>query len=246
MAIAETQHTPPITERRFFTGMAVAMAIAAFIGFAPTYYLAALNDAPTPALTPSVHLHGALTTAWVLLLIVQTSLIAAKRYDIHKAMGLAGIFVALGILVSGFHVAIASERRVFSEANAGTLGDPYVFLIFPLSAVVIFAVFVALGVANRHRPDFHKRLMLLATLSLIFPAVARIFLRSTSIMPGPIGGMILADIFLVALVAYDLVTRGRLHPVTLWGGGFLLLSELLRVAIGFSEPWQMFARSLMG
>jgi len=244
MAIAGAQHTQFLTERRFFTGMAIAMAAAAFIGFAPTYYLAAWNDAPP--LAASVHLHGALNTGWMLLLVIQASLIAADRRDIHKLTGAVGIALAAAILASGVFVAINSERRVHTEANAGTFADPYVFLIFPLVGVVLFALFVALGVLNRSHPDAHKRLMLLATMSLLVPALARIVVRVTTVVPQVIGAMILVDVFLAALVAYDLTSRGRLHPATLWGGGFLLVSEPLRVAIGFSEPWQAFARMLMG
>jgi hypothetical protein len=225
--------------------MAVAMAAAAFIGFAPTYYLAAWNSASTPVLTTSVHLHGAACTAWMLLLVVQTGLIAAGRPDIHRLTGIAGVGLGAVILFSGIFVAINSVRRVHTEANAGSLADPYVFVIYPLAAVGIFTLFAILGVANRHSPDTHKRLMLLATMSLLGPALARIVTRTLPAVPGAIGALVLIDIFLAALVAYDLATRGRLHPVTLLGGGFLLISEPLRVAIGFSEPWQAFARMLM-
>lgn len=234
-----------LTDRRFFAGMALAMAAAAFVGFAPTYYLAGLNDAPTPALTPQVHLHGALATAWMLLLVVQTGLISAGRPDIHRLSGLAGVVLGAAILVSGVLLAIGSERRTHTDATTGTMADPYVFLIFPLASVGLFALFAALGVANRSRPDTHKRLMLLATMSLLGPALARVVNRTLPVLPGPIGALLLIDVFLAALVAYDLTTRGRLHPATLWAGGFLLLSEPLRVAIGFSEPWQAFARGLM-
>ncbi len=234
-----------LSERRFFTGMAVAMAAMAFVGFAPTYYLVAWNSAPMPALTPSVHLHGAACTAWVLLLVLQTRLIAAGRPDIHRLTGIAGIGVGALVFFSGIYVALHSVRRVHTDATAGTFADPYVFLVFPLAAVSIFAGFMILGVANRHRPDTHKRLMLLATMSVLSPALARIVTRTMPVVPGAIGGLVLVDIFLAALVAYDLSTRGRLHSATLWGGGFLLVSEPLRVTIGFSAPWQAFARMLM-
>jgi len=243
MATSVLPQARPLSERWFFTGMAVAMATAAFVGFAPTYYLSGWTGAP--ALAPSVHLHGAACTAWVLLLVLQTGLIAAGRWDIHRLTGIAGLGIPALILVSGFYVATHSVRRVHSAATAGTLADPYVFLIFPLAAVGLFAFFVVLGVANRRRPDAHKRLMLLATMSLLGPALARIVTRTTLAVPGAIGALVLIDIFLAALVAYDLATRGRLHPVTLWAGGFLLVSEPLRVAIGFSAPWQAFAQMLM-
>lgn len=235
-----------VSERRFFLGMALALAAAAFIGFAPSYYLAAYNDAPTPPLTPSIHIHGALCTAWVLWLVLQASLVSVGRTDVHVITGAAGLFVAAGALASGLYVAINSERRVHTEATAGTMADPYVFLIFPLTGITLFALFVVLAVLNRSRPDVHKRLMLLATMSLISPALARIVMRTTDIVAPAIGALVLVNVFLVALVIYDLATRGRLHPTTFWVGGFFLISEPIRVMIGFSEPWQAFARTLMG
>lgn len=237
----------PISERRFFTWMAVAMAAAVFAGFARTYFLAGFNDGPKPVLTPGVHLHGALMTAWILLFIVQTRLIAAGRRDIHKLMGIAGVAIGAGVLVMGIFTAIHSERRVHTLANADTLADPYVFLIFPFASVILFAVFATLGVLKRNRPESHKRFMLLATASMVIPALARIAMQATNnAVSGALSALVLVNVFLVAMVIHDLQARGRLHPVTLWAGAVMVLSEPLRVAIGFSAPWQDFARMLMG
>lgn len=246
MTVAAAPQAKLLTERRFFSGMALALAITTFVGFAPTYYLAGFNDAPTPPLTPSIHIHGAFCTAWVLLLVLQTQLIAAKRWDIHKVTGAIGVLIALAVLVTGFNVAINSERRVLTDANAGTLGDPYVFFAFPVFAVGIFALFVALAILNRERPDFHKRFMLLATMSMIVPALARIVTQTTEGIPGALGALVLVNVFLLALVIYDFASRSRLHPATLWGGGALLISEPLRVVIGHTVPWREFARAVMG
>jgi hypothetical protein len=249
--VSVASRVQPLSERRFFTWMALAMGTATFVGFAPTYYLAGLHDGSTPVLTPRLHVHGALATAWILLLAVQTRLIAAGRHDIHKHLGIAGVLVATAVLVSGIFVAINSERRVHTDANAGTLADPYVFMVFPFASVGLFALFATLGILNRRRPDSHKRLMLLASMSFIIPALARIVtqvVQGTGIpaVPGVVGAMVLADLLIAALAIHDLRTRGRLHPVTQWGAGFFLLSEPLRFAIGFSAPWQAFARTLMG
>jgi hypothetical protein len=241
----------PLSERRFFTWMAIVFAVVTVVGFGPTYYFAGLKDNPTPVLTPRLHVHGALATTWILLLIAQTRLVAAGRRDVHKTLGIAGAVLAIAILLSGIFVAILSERRVHTDVNAGTFADPYVFFVFPIFSVGLFGVFVALGILNRRRTDAHKRFMLLATMSLALPAFARLFTMvvkgtSLSTVPGAIGGLMLIDVLLAALVAYDLSRLGKLHWVTLWAGGFYLLSQPLRVAVGLSEPWQAFARSLMG
>jgi hypothetical protein len=237
----------PLTDRRFFTWMAVSMAAVAFAGFARTYYLAGFNDGPKPVLTPTVHLHGALSTAWILLLIVQARLIAYGRRDLHRLLGMAGAGIGAAILVVGIFVAINSERRVHTVANAGTLADPYVFLVFPFASAGMFALFVLLGVLKRQRPDAHKRFMLLATANLIIPALARVVTQTThGAVPGVVGACVLINVFLIAMVIHDFNARGRLHAVTLWGGAGMVVSEVVRFAIGYSEPWQAFARALMG
>lgn len=239
-----------VGERRFFTGMAVSMAAIAFIGFARTYYLAGFHDAPTPVFTPWLHAHGALCSAWLLLLIVQTRLIAAGQRATHALLGSVGTVVAAATFFTGIYVAIHSQRRVHTAVTADTLADPYVFLIFPFTSVCLFGLFVTLGIVRRHHADTHKRLMLLATANLIIPALARIVTQATSElkivgMPGVVGAVILLNVFLAAMAIHDFSTRGKLHPVTLWGGGFVLLSEPLRFVIGFSAPWQAFAQTVM-
>jgi hypothetical protein len=241
----------PVSDRRFFTNISLLLAAFTFAGFARTYYLAQFNEGPGPVLTNALHIHGALCTAWVVLLVVQTRLIAVGRRALHRTLGLLGAVVAIGILASGVFVALNATRRVHTSTTADTLADPYVFLIFPLTTVALFAVFVLLAVLKRHRPDAHKRYMLLATASLIVPAMARMTNQAASalgivLVPGVVGAVILQNIFLIALVLHDFRTRGKLHPVTLWAGGILLLSEPLRFAIGFSAPWQAFARTVMG
>jgi hypothetical protein len=194
-----------------------------------------------------VHLHGALSTGWILLLIVQTRLIAYGRRGIHKLLGMTGAGLGAAILATGIFVAIHSERRVHTAATADTLADPYVFLIFPFASVSLFALFVTLGVLKRSRPESHKRFMLLATANLIIPALARIVTQATQgAVPGVIGAVMAVNVFLIAMAIHDLYTRGRLHPVTLWGGAAVLISEPLRFAIGYSASWQELARALMG
>ncbi len=89
-----------------------------------------------------------------------------------------------------------------------------------------------------------------ATANLIIPALARIVNQTAPGMgivgvPGVLGAVVLLNVFLIAVALHDYNTRGRLHPVTLWGGAFILLSEPLRFAIGFSAAWQAFARTVM-
>ena len=80
--------------------------------------------------------------------------------------------------------------------------------------------------------------MIIATLELVKAAVARWPVIAAL---GPVAFFGVTDLFLLALAVYDFKTRGRIHPATLWGGLFLIAWQPLRLAIGFSAPWQSFA-----
>lgn len=236
------------TERRFFTGMAVAMALFVFIGFAPTYYLyPVIGVEPlrgAEPLTPMVHIHAATATAWMLFLILQTGLIMGGQPKLHIRNGMIGVALAISIIVLGVAVAIYSARTGRTPPGWTPTG----FMAIPLASVTVFGGFLAAALLWRWRPDFHKRLMLMGTMALLVPAGAR-FSRHflTGLIPaGPIGGMILSDVFLAALAVYDVRTRGRLHPATLWGGAILLVSQPLRVMLSETPGFNRFAAWLIG
>jgi hypothetical protein len=241
MATIVAQRSRLNGERRFFTFMAAAMVAVTLIGFAPTYYLSRFTGAP--ALGPLVHLHGVVFTAWILLFFGQTSLIAARRPDIHRMTGMALAVLAVASVVLGVVTAIEGAR---AGHGPFTRNQP-AFLIFPFTLMALFAGFTALGVAQRKRAADHKRWMLLATMALVTTPLARVGpMIGMPFQPPAISGMILMDVFLAALVVFDIKRLGRLHPVTLWGGGVLLASEPLRVLIGNTQAWQAFAHMLIG
>src|SRR2546426_1396504 len=90
----------------FFSAMALLMLITVFVGFARTYYLAGIFHAPLPSRI--IHVHGAAFSCWILLLVTQTSLVAAGRVDIHRRLGIAGFI--LGCLMHGGSRCLGSNR----------------------------------------------------------------------------------------------------------------------------------------
>jgi hypothetical protein len=238
-------------ERIFFSGMGVAMLITAFAGFAPTYFLLNYLHGVTQSgfadgatLTPLVHVHAMVFSTWMVLFVVQTGLISAGRRDLHRQLGFASVGVGLVVIGLGIMTAITAGRLGHHPPGWSSRA----FLMIPLASVTGFAIFAALGIANRKRATFHKRMMLIATFSMLIPAGARLAkMAHSSILPaGPMGGMMIANLFLVALAAFDFSTRGRLHPVTLWGGGLFLASQPLRILLSQTAAWQSFAGVLIG
>ena len=162
----------PVREkvRLFYVWMAAACAVVAFGGFAPTYWLQL--PAGTFVGSPLVHIHGALFSSWTLLLLSQTLLVANGRLRNHRAWGLAGISLATAMVFMGLAAAI---QTLTAGLRAGYGDHSRAFLILPVSGMVLFAGFFIAAIANIQRPEAHKRLMLLATITLLQAAMARIF-----------------------------------------------------------------------
>jgi hypothetical protein len=225
-------------DRFFYTGMAVLAAAIVFTGFARTYYLKAHFG--TPPLRPLVHFHGILFTSWIVLFLSQASLVAAKRTDIHRRLGLAGGVLAVLMVCVGSLTAISAARRGFGPPGAP---PPLVFLVIPLFDMLVFAILVAAAFLYRRQPETHKRLMLVATIALLDAAIGRLPFAFI-LKNGPLAFFGLADLILLACILYDLVTRRRLHPAYLWGGILLIVSQPLRLLIGGTSAWLAFAHWL--
>jgi len=113
------------------------------------------------------------------------------------------------------------------------------FLAVPLATVIVFPAFIGLALWWRRFPETHKRLMLLGTIELLPAGFGRWPILFNA---GPLGFLGLPDLFIVAMAIHDRATTGRVHPATLWGGLFLIASQVLRVVVGNTATWQAFAR----
>jgi uncharacterized membrane protein YozB (DUF420 family) len=236
MSIAVGRPVIRKTDRPFFSGMALASALILFIGFLPSYFH---RSAELPPLTLLYQLHGALFTAWIVLLVAQTALVAARRTDIHRTLGIAGAILAAVVFIVGVAVSVETLRR-----NGGPPGgDPRKFFAIPIGDIIVFAVLVGVAILQRRQSDTHKRLMLLATISLLTAAVGR-FLRQMG-MGGAPNVFYGTDALVLALVIYDLFSRGRVHPATLWGGAMVVgFKPLLFYAVSDTPLWLALADAL--
>ena len=215
----------------FFSGMALLVLATVFVGFGPTYYWAGVFEAPLPSRI--VHFHAVAFSCWVLLLVTQTSLVAAGRVDIHRRLGIAGFLLASVMVVLGVLAATDSLVR-----QAGPPGrDPKFFYIIPLSNMLVFAVLIFFAFRARSNPPAHKRLILLATTALMVAAIARwpVVHRRTPI------AVLCSYVFLILLVAYDLWSTRKIHRVTLSAGAFLVFVGQIAPPIGRTAAWHSFA-----
>ena len=216
--------------RTFFVGFAGALLVMLLVGFGPTLYLRAFFD--VPPVPTYVLVHGAVLTSWFVWFFIQTSLVAVHRTDLHRRLGIVGIVIGVAVLAASAMASLGMIPRIRAagfdiEANIAELA---MGVWINLSNAIVFAVLVALAFAYRRQSQRHKRLMLLASISMAGPAVAR-FARYPEVGVGNptefvffFGGYL---VLLLVLVVYDVLAQKRLHPVTMWGAPFVVVTPAL-------------------
>lgn len=209
------------------------MLATVLVGFGPTYYLAGVFNAPLPSRI--IHVHGALFSCWMVLLIAQNSLAFAGKVDIHRKLGLFGFGLACVMVIVGWTA--ATDRLVRGTAPPGV--NIYFFYIVPMTDMVIFATLVFFAFRARRDPSAHKRIIYIATVGLLLAAIAR-FHVSWLFHQAP-HAAIASYVFLLLLVGYDLWSTHKVHRATLWASGFLIFIQQSRLPIGKTAAWHSFA-----
>lgn len=229
------QHRPvsPMWDRMFFTAMIVVMWATVLFGFSKTYFMAGMVAAPLP--NKLIHIHGAAFTLWMILLAVQTGLVAVRKIVWHRTLGLVGFGLAVVMVVVGLLASTDALRR--GSAPMGLTAKT--FYVVPISDMVVFSVLVFFAWRARRRPVAHKRLILIATIGLMDAGVGRWPIAYLQANP-KMQDLVIAA-FLVAVVVYDLVSRRRVEQSTLWASLFVMVLHVARVPLAFTQPWQSFA-----
>lgn len=225
-------------DRVFFPVMAVFFLATVFLGFAKTYFLAGMIHAPLPSWI--VHVHGALFSSWIVLFLVQVSLVSGRRLDLHKKLGLFGFGLSCVMIVFGLLAARGSLMRgvtPFPSMDART------FFVIPVSAIFVFATLIFFGYKLRKNPIAHKRVMMIATVSLLGAAIDR--------WPfAYIHNHILADltlyVFLLAIMAYDLWSTHKVQRATIFASLFFIVVQQVSVPLAMTHPWIHFADFIAG
>jgi hypothetical protein len=241
--------TTPTNE--FYSRMAYACLAVAVIGFAPTYWIPLVTGRLEVA--PILHLHAFVFYGWLTLLAVQTRLAATRRIARHRELGLLGVAWATAMCGVGIAAAVHSIK----QADAAGFGDAArAFSVVPITGIFFFAALFALAIVKIKRGDVHKRLMLIATVSLLNAAVGRLFILAIGLTPPTATAVpppvfvtilpgIIADLLLVPALLHDRKHLGYVHPVYWIGGAALIVSQLLRVPISNTAAWHAVAQGFV-
>jgi hypothetical protein len=234
--------------RWFYAWMALSCLVVAVVGFMPTYFLPLVQgkfQAP-----PVVHIHGLVFFSWTAFFCVQTWLVASGQTLAHRTWGVLGISIATAMVFLVFATVVV-RTNIMEAAGYGAAMRAFSWV--QVSGMLFFGTVFALAIVNLKKPDVHKRLMLLGTISLLDAPIARWFLTFLAPPPPAVGPVppppvfatfppaLVADLLLVAAIVFDWRTRGRPHPVYLIGGAALLIVQATRVPSSATPLWDSIA-----
>jgi uncharacterized membrane protein YozB (DUF420 family) len=226
------------TYGRFYLIMSLAMAAVFVAGFTTTV---PGDFAPTPGLPLLLHVHGAVFTCWVLLFVAQPAFVARGSLALHRKVGMLGAWLAAAMVIMGLAATVFAIR----VDRVPPFFPPAIFLVMNTIGILVFGGLVAGGVALRRNADWHKRLMLCATVSILGPGFGRALPMADF---GPAAPLIMFGaiaLFAFAGPVMDLIVRKRIHPAYFWGVGAILISMVLIGPLAMSPLGQAALRAVL-
>lgn len=210
------------------------------IGFGKTFI--APVSAGTFVAPGIVYIHGAFAFSWIILFAIQTSLISLQKYRTHILIGTAGILIAFGTALTMLPVGMYAANKELKQG----LGETAIFgIVGVVTSAIMFLGIVVAGILNRHNPATHKRLMLLSTILVLWPAWFR-FRHYFPSVPRPDiwFAVVLADSLILISCIWDKFVNGRVHPVFKYVGVFIILEHIVEVICFDSPSWRLAAKHI--
>lgn len=217
----------------FYVSIAAVLLVIVAVGFQRSFYLRHVlnNGHGRPSTLPAyLTAHGIALTLWFLLFLAQTLLVSSGRVRPHRSLGVGGAALAGVVFILSMLVVVRSVAR---ETSLVVIGD--------IVLLLLFAILVIAGIHFRRRPEVHKRLMALASISIVAPAIAR--------WPGaqsalPLSVMLPQLLLYGAQVGYDVRSRRKLHPATAWGLTGYVLAVVITIPLASSQLGHRFVNAL--
>lgn len=224
----------------FFTTIAVVGIIAILVGFSKTFIIPIISG--TKTWPWAIYAHAGFVFGWVLIFLTQSLLIQSKKYNTHISIGRWAALIAVGAAVS---IIPASLYQVERELKEGLGQTAISSIVGSLASAIMFLTLVILGIVNRKRPQVHKRLMLLATILLIWPAWFRWRHYFPSVeRPDIWFAVVLADSLIIVAFIWDWLRNKRIHPALLCGGFFIIAENVIEIVLFDSSGWRIIASAI--
>ena len=222
-------------DRFFYGGMTFVIAAIIFAGFSPSFFMRPMFE--RPPLIPLAIPHGIVMTTWLVIFITQTSLISANNARLHRKLGVVAFVMIPLMLALAWAMTIVNTNAVPVEFNA------LPFMVIPMGDIGLFAILASAAMYFRRDPETHKRLMILANINIVAPAVFRLGFPQLPVF-GFFSFWAVVDALVLAGPIYDAVRGRKLHKAYLYGGLLIIAAQPFRIWFMNTQVWDSIARLL--
>lgn len=226
-------------KRYFFVAMASTIILVAFAGFAPSFYLRAAFQ-PDTKLSILLHVHGAVFSTWIILFLVQATLIVRNSRVMHRRLGWFAVALAVTMVALIAAATIEEMRRIPPSP------PPPVALALNTFDTLVFAILVSCAIVLRKRSEWHKRLLLSATLILLGAPILRLLMLAAGHISHQllVADVLLVDLLFLICLGWDVYDRQRVHPAYIYALALVVADQVITFSVMSWRPWIDFANSL--
>jgi hypothetical protein len=220
--------------------LCASMVIAALVAWGFSHTVDARLLHANPPRPPLLWFHGAIFSAWIVLFIAQSALVRVRKVNVHRTLGWFGAALAATMVVSGFIVSVVILRLEMTALNRNRIAS---FLSILWGDMIIFGTCMALAVYFRKRPEYHRRLVFMASCQLMQAAFVRFHYIGLHDLFYPA-----LDLLIVAGMLRDRVVDGRVNRVYLYVFPAMIGLQALATYLERVNPswWQAATLAILG
>lgn len=233
-------------DKWMFVGMALLLIAVTLTGFLPDSLdrIGKIDAGQRPPFPLVAHVHALATGGWMLLLLVQSTFGATGRMGSHRSLGRLAMVLGPLVVLAGIALSLTNYRMMLDMSHA----KPPVLAKIMMDAqanttalrikhLTLFVVLV--GIALRLRKSdlaAHKRLMVLAPLSLMAASISRITWLPKAMLANPVWLQTAVAVLVMPMLLWDLYRSGRVHRAyVIWLALYVPLS--IAVVLLWDLPW---------
>ena len=233
-----TNQLQTFLSRYFYLVMSLVLAAIVILGFSRTVNIFLFHASPPRPLL--LWIHGAAFSTWIVFFIAQSALVRTRKVSVHRALGWFGAGLAALMVVLGIAVAVVMTR--FDTVVLQQKGVE-AFLSIPFLDMLLFGSCIAMAIYWRTKPEYHRRLVFIASCLLMDAAIGRFeFIFNHSLFYAALDCLILLG------VVRDWVVDKRVHKVYLYALPVLIVVQSLAIYAWRINPkwWQAITQAIVG
>src|SRR5688572_16346684 len=223
-----------LTPLPIYGKFSLILLVVIFITLLPHYFKI---YSPSDNVPVAFIVHGFLYLAWFLLFAVQSNLVVLKKTEAHKKLGYLSLILLVGLILSGAQMLYGAMSGYDPNWDVGYLRSRTSLIWGVLHTFIFFIIFCGFGFLYRKKMHVHKRLMLMAALTMIPASITRIAFIGVIPIDGTLLTLLTTYVLWLTPIVMDRLIFKAVHPVFKWSVPIYVVTQI--ICIGFMPATEL-------